>query len=221
MDRNTAHAPFLIACIPTTSARADELAEGQIIADGVYYIQNMYSEYYMQVTDGSTQNNTYVSHMDKNLDDDGDGELYLGTDYDIRYMWKIQYVGNGKYTIYSMNHLKIQLNLANFDWSIEPVAVVSYNTTLNPDGSPGDILWSIMHDENGYVIMQDGDITKTLFAQNINRSVQPTIVAAEYEENIENCHWLFLEPIDSIMFYNSYGCYQKAPSCTILPEETK
>ena len=191
---------------PATTAQANELADGQIIADGIYYIQSVYSSYYMQVTDGSFANNTYVSHMNKNIDSDGDGELYLGTEYDVRYMWNIQYVGNGKYTIYSMNHLQMQLNLATFDWSYEPVAVASYNTsTPTPDGTPGDILWSIMRDENGYVIMQDGDISKTLFAQNINRSVQPTIVAAEYEEEITNCHWNFILPDAQIMFYSSHS----------------
>lgn len=213
---------LLITFIPTSTVKADELADGQIIADGVYYIQNMYSEYYMQVTDGSTQNNAYISHMDKNLDDDGDGELYLGISYDLRYMWKITYVGNGKYTIYSMNQLKMQLNLENFDWSIEPVAVASYNYfTPNPDGTPGDVLWSIMRDDNGYVIMQDGDITKTLFAQNINRSVQPTIVAAEYEENIAHCHWTFIEPTAQILLYSQTGSYLVNPTRVISIGDSK
>lgn len=38
---------LLITCIPTGTVRVDALADGQIIADGVYYIQNVYSEYYM------------------------------------------------------------------------------------------------------------------------------------------------------------------------------
>ena len=212
---------LLIACIPTGSARADELADGQIIADGVYYIQNVYSEYYMQIANDSTSNNAYVCHADKNFEDKN-GKLLYGTDYDLSYMWSIKYVGNGKYTIYSMNQLNMQLNLATFNWSIEPVAVASYNTTSpNPDGTPVDILWSIMCDKNGYIIMQDGDISKTLFAQNINRSVQPTIVASEYDENIEHCHWSFINPTPQVLFYSSSGDYLDNPSRTIIPEETK
>ena len=52
---------LLVACLPTGSAQADELAEGQIIADGVYYFQNIYTGYYMQVADGRTAEDTPVS----------------------------------------------------------------------------------------------------------------------------------------------------------------
>ena len=51
---------FLLTCFPGTSAHADELADGQIIANSIYYIQSVYSNYYMQVTEGLTLDNTYV-----------------------------------------------------------------------------------------------------------------------------------------------------------------
>lgn len=70
----------------------------------MYYIQNVYSEYYMQVADGRTTENTLVSHMDKNLgNEDVDDSYYLSVEFDLRNMWKIQYYGNlvdNSYVVY-------------------------------------------------------------------------------------------------------------------------
>ena len=37
---------LLFTLIPAVSAQANELADGQIIANGIYYIKSVYSEYY-------------------------------------------------------------------------------------------------------------------------------------------------------------------------------
>ena len=43
---------ILLSLVPVFSASASTLAPGQIIPDGIYYIKNKYSNYYMIICEG-------------------------------------------------------------------------------------------------------------------------------------------------------------------------
>ena len=198
---------FSLTCFPFISAAADELEDGQIIADGVYYIQNMYSEYYMQMSGIYSAYTRRVCHMDKNHGDEiVDDPYFLSLEYDVRYMWIVEYLGYGRYKLSPMANLNFELGL---DTSTNSATYV----TLTEPYTYYSRVWSIEADENGYYIYQHGDNSKTIYAPKMDRSANPCLITSNYNENTLNCHWRFIEVDPHLFLYDSNNVFN--PDITI------
>lgn len=180
-----------IAFFPAISVTANNLSNGQILADGIYFIRNAYSDYYMHVFDELPVNdNIPVSHMIKSNAP--------------HYMWKIQYLGNGAYSIHSMQNLNFLLSTTTqYSFFSEPVAVVRYFDTTTGTNNNAEEFWTIEQDSNGYVFKYCGLESETLYAPNINRSAEPYLITSDYDENVLNCHWILESPNSNMVFYGS------------------
>lgn len=213
---------LLLICIPFEPIYAQELDDGQIIENGVYYIQNMYSSYYLQLAEGPVQDGAYVSHMNINPYN-GEGDATIEQ---LKCMWKIYYLGDGVYSVRPLCKLDMGLSVSSDILEEFPIAqVTSIGTTDTLLGVPASSLQTIELDETGYVLQQYGDDSNTLYAPNIGRSVHPYIVSAPYDEEIINCHWSFHKiedaPDQAVLHDTSPSNLYNHVSETLIPGQTK
>ena len=108
--------------------------------------------------------------MDKNLgNEDVDDPYYLSVEFDIRNMWKIQYYGNGLYTLHSMAQLDMAL-------TTQTSGSDTYAVIPNSRHFDRVMFWTIELDKNGYYLQQYGKDSATLYAPNPNRSTHPYLL---------------------------------------------
>ena len=163
------------------------------VADGVYYIQNMNSGHYLNVKNGYIDSETDVIQSSKLS-----GALPITTR--LREMWKIYYIGNGKYTVRPMHKLNMGLDVTsgNVDiWDIstsDSSAVATYGQ------------WSIEWDSTGYVFKNKGESSLTMQVQGASTASGTTVIATTYSSN-SNSRWTLSKitsPPSGVMWYDTY-----------------
>ena len=146
------------------------------IANGVYYIKNLNSNYYLHVKYGGITNLNDVYQCLKYSDS-------TSNNYKIRQMWKTYYLGNGRYSIRSMHKLDIGLDVTGCNVDIFNIGT---SDTLSSVPSYGE--WTISWYSTGYVFKNNGSNSKTMQIENASTSSGATVVASTYSTSV-NCRW--------------------------------
>lgn len=146
------------------------------IPNGVYYIKNLNSYYYLHVKSGGISNYTDVCQYPKYLD-------YESNQYKIRQMWKTYYLGDGRYSIRPMNKLDKGLDVTGTNVDIYDIGS---SDTLSGVESYGE--WTISWYSTGYVLKNAGNNAKTMQVQNASNASEATVVASDYLTSV-NCRW--------------------------------
>ena len=146
------------------------------IANGVYYIKNMNSNYYLHVDSGHIENYTDVYQYIK----------YTSTTSEvhrIRQMWKIYHLGNGRYSIRPMNKLDMGLDVTGNNVDIYNIGATDTLSNIPYYGE-----WSIEWYSTGYVFKNNGSDSQTMQIENASTSSGATVVASAYSTSV-NCRW--------------------------------
>jgi uncharacterized protein (TIGR03034 family) len=146
------------------------------VPDGVYYVKNLNSNYYLHVNAGGINNLTDVIQYSKYSDT-------TTATYRIRQMWKTCYLGNGRYSIRPMNKLDKGLDVTSGNVDIHNIGT---SDTLSSVPSYGE--WTIEWYTTGYVFKNNGDSSKTMQVQDASTAISKTIIASTYSASV-NCRW--------------------------------
>ena len=117
------------------------------LSDGVYYLQNASSKYYMDAKNSGITNRTNVYQQSK----------FAPTENNLKQLWRIHYIADGYYTIRPMHKLNMALSntSGNADlWRI--------GTTETASGTPSASRWTIEYTPQGYVIKNGGSNSTVL-----------------------------------------------------------
>lgn len=146
------------------------------IANGVYHIKNLNSNYYLHVKYGGIANLTDVYQYSKYSDS-------TSNNYKIRQMWKTYYLGNGRYSIRPLNKLDKGLDVTSGN-----VDIYNIGTSDTLDSVPSYGEWTISWYSTGYVFKNNGSDSKTMQIENASTSSGATVVASAYSTSV-NCRW--------------------------------
>ena len=165
------------------------------VPNGVYYISNLNSSYYLNVYNGRIENLTDVYQLSKHSDNATDT-------YKIRQLWKVKYLDNGRYSIRPMNKLDMGLDVTQNN-----VDIYSIGTSDTLSGVPSYGEWTIEWKENGYVFKNNGESAKTMQVKNASTSVGATVIASAYSSS-NNCRWKLTKmtsPPSGVYWYDVVG----------------
>ena len=146
------------------------------IANGVYHIKNLNSNYYLHVKTGQIDNFSDVYQYSKYSDS-------ISNNYKIRQMWKTYYLGNGRYSIRPMNKLDKGLDVTDGN-----VDIYNIGTSDTLDSVPSYGEWTISWYSTGYVFKNNGSDSKTMQIENASTLSGATVVASSYSTSV-NCRW--------------------------------
>ena len=182
------------------------------VPDGVYYIKNLNTDYYLHVESGSISGLPNVSQHEKYAD--GVSDLYR-----IRQMWKIRYLENGIYSIRPMFKLDMGLDVSGNN-----VDVYNIGTTDSLEGVPSFARWTIERSTTGYFLKNNGSAGLTLQGDDISGNFRENVYAGTLT-NETRCRWaleIISTPPAGIVLYNaSTGLPITNPTEFIAPEEVK
>ena len=220
---------ILISLVPVFSASASTLAPGQIIADGIYYIRNLEFDTFLKVIDKEETLNYdmydyiypgfyYTFHEEYNIPSDN-AQTTL-TKMDARFLWKVEYLGNGEYAITSMFKTDFMLTPGH---ELEnergvPLGVMDYRR--DEDASvPIRFRWTIqMEGANRYALQWIGDNGRPFAAEHPNECPLPFVMGDG--PNSGAFEWDFIPAPEQIMFYSSSGMFTENPVYFVAPEQT-
>ena len=135
-----------------------------VIEDGVYYIKNASSGKYLRNNGG----NVIVFAQD------------TSANTKFNQLWKITYVGNGRYAIRPMDDTSEALTIGTSSY----IAVA--DATLSNAALPSSYLWTISRDGSGIYFQQNGASNKTITTQ-VNGTT--TIIYPGTYSSSTACHW--------------------------------
>ena len=163
------------------------------VPNGVYYIKNLNSNYYLTAKYGDINNKTDVIQRMK-------FSTSSSLQNQLSQMWKIYYLGGGRYSIRPMHKLNMGLDVtsSNVDiWNI------GRTDSLSSIPSYGE--WTIERSSEGYVFKNNGLSNLTMQVSGGSVSSGATIVAGSYSTSV-NAQW-GLEEIDTppsgVIIYNT------------------
>lgn len=177
------------------------------VTSGVYYIQNLYSGLYLHVENGGIDNFTDVEqhmHYD-NFEDD------TPTSYRIRQMWKVSYLGSGRYSVRPLSKLDMGL-----DVSTHNVDIYRIGTDDTLSGVPSYAEWTIDWSSIGYVFRNDGDSDYAMHPANASVAPGTTIVTSSYMASTD-----FKWTLDKISNPPSGAYWYDTSSSSIVSTATK
>ena len=221
---------LLIPLMPLSFASATELAPGQIIPDGIYYINNPATNRCLKVTSTADYIQNYRPELPPGetgyhvLHDRVNTDLTLNNAiaYEAPFLWKVHYVGNGRYTISSMYNTTVLLGP-------EPQAQVNGNSMVSGMGNQIVIddqlsnmdTWTItVEKRSGDYVIQNGSSYYDGKALSIVRNAgsgKPFVVMRDYDYQDPDCHWQFIEVSNLMLFYTSKGFAINNPVRDIVP----
>ena len=160
------------------------------IEDGVYYISNKLSNYYLQTKDRKISSFTNVVQALKLQDTEQETSR-------ITQMWRITYLDEGMYTIRPISNVDMCLYA---DWCpsawAEPV-VICPHAEDDYENVPPRAQWTITMEDKGYVIRYRGVDEYTLKAKGDSAMLNADIIVGSYSEGLRNCHWK-LTPVTNV-----------------------
>ena len=149
---------------------------------GVYYISNLRSGHYLHVKDGGITNLTDVCQYTKYASNTPTNER-------IRQMWRISYLGSGRYSVRPLSKPDMGLDVTNGNVDIYHIGI---NDNLS--GVPTYAQWTIDWSSTGYAFKNNGNSSYTMQPKNASILSGETIVASYYMGSTDN-KWA-LEEID-------------------------
>lgn len=147
------------------------------IPNGVYYIKNLNSNYYLHVKSGGISNYTDVYQRMKYNTASISNELL------IQQMWKIYYLGEGRYSVRPMNKLNMGLDVTSYNVDIYDIGETDLLSAVPPYGE-----WVIEWYSTGYVFKNNGSDSKTMQIENASTDTGATVVAQPFTTSV-NCRW--------------------------------
>ncbi len=168
------------------------------ILNGVYYIQNLNSGYYLHVDSGKILNQTPVIQYTKY-------STSVSDDYKVRQMWRIHYLDNGRYSIRPMHKLDMGLDVTSGN-----VDVYNIGTDDTLSGVPSYAEWSIEWSSNGYVFKLTDSDTFVMQVSGASTGLSSTIVATSYPSNSNSYKWSLeriTSPPSGIILYDTTTGY--------------
>ena len=185
-------------------------------SDGVYYLQNVASNYWL---DGGGAN-----IAPENLTNVRQSSRYTSTTNVNRLaqMWKIKYLGSGKYSIRPMHKQNLALSVigTNNDVSLQDIG-----TTDTSSGVPDSAKWRIFYNQTGYVFQCDGNTGKTLYPSGGSAAANTEIVVSSYSTPNTAFRW-YMNPISSIteqilIYDKKTGDCGGSPTVHVKPNENR
>lgn len=146
------------------------------IANGVYYIKNMNSGFWLNATNGAIENMSDVCQRSQYSSS-------TATTSKIHQMWKILYLGKGRYSIRPMHKLNMGLDVTNGN-----VDIFNIGTKDTEAQIPGYAEWGIEWSSTGYVFKNDRSANKTMQIKNSSKVNGATVISAP-DTNTANCRW--------------------------------
>ena len=171
-----------VATITATSPDAVKPAICRVyvtIADGVYYIRNNYSQYYLGVENAGITGLNNVELQEKVITDGVDS---------LCQMWKITYLSDGKYVIRPMHKLDKALDKTNQNADIYYIGNQNSLTAV-----PSAARWTVEWVINGYVLKTDGNTSHSLRVENTSSAVGANVCVANYLAISECYRWGLLK----------------------------
>ena len=182
------------------------------VLNGVYYIKNLNSNYYLHTQDGKILNQTPVIQYTKYASS-------ASNDYKVRQMWRIHYLDNGRYSIRPMHKLNMGLDVTGGN-----VDIYNINTDDTLSGVPSYAEWSIEWDSSGYVFKLTDSDSFVMQVANASTSLSSTIVASSYPTNTNAYKWsierISIAPSGVILYNTTTGSMISGATKYIAPEET-
>ena len=219
---------LIFSLVPVFSASASVLEDGQSLPDGIYFIRNWRFNDYLKVIDKEESEDydmdgNYISALPFVFHEDyeppyGNTETTL-TKMDSRFLWKVEYIGDGQYAITSMFMTNFMLTPGH---EIEgddgvPLCVMSHHKDKN-GYIPIRFRWEIRANERGYVIQWYGQSDGILAAEEPSGSSLPYVMG-DSPNSGSAIEWEFIEAPEQILFYNASGAFEQNPVRYIAPEQ--
>ena len=130
------------------------------VADGVYYIKNNNSGYYLSVKDSAISNSSDATQESKRTASPGR----------FSQLWKITYLSDGKYSIRPMHRLNMGLDVAGTTvdiWNATEIDSIS--------DVPSYCQWTITYSTSGYIFRQGGLTSRAMAPSGLSTAVNATI----------------------------------------------
>lgn len=146
------------------------------VAGGVYYIQNLLSGYYLHVEEKiDTLPNVYQYFRYADT---------VNVNYRIAQMWKIRYLGEGRYSIRPMHKLDMALDVTGTNVDVYQVGTGDTLANLSYY-----VEWTIERDANGYVFKNDGMDSNVLQVENASTTFGANVVVGTTSASDLNSKW--------------------------------
>lgn len=158
------------------------------VANGVYYITNLNSNYCLHVSQGGIANYTDVYQYNKSSE--------TSSTYVLRQMWKVCYLGEGRYSVRPMNKLNMGLDVTGNN-----VDIFSIGETDSLSSVPSYGQWTIEWYSTGYIFKNKGNSNYTMQVENASTVSGTTVIANSYNTSL-NCRWAL-----SFITYPPSGAY--------------
>ena len=181
------------------------------IDDGVYYIKNNNSGYYLSVKDSAISNGSDATQESKRT----------ASPTRFSQLWKITYLSNGKYSIRPMHRLNMGLDVSG-----TTVDIWSATEVDNISSVPSYCQWTITYSSSGYVFRQGGSTSATMVPSGLSAAVNTTISVGT-PSTLTSAYIWTLENVTSsiknyIIFYDAINKELTLdPVRYITPRETK
>ena len=163
-----------------------------VIPEGVYYIQNASTEYYL---DGGGLNIT-----PGNLTNVKVKSLASIANEKLPQMWKVKHLSGGLYSIRPMHKLDMGLSAPSSD-----VRLTEIGTTDSLSGIATNSRWKIYYSGSGYVLQCEGSAARTLAPFSNVTIVDALVSALAYSSTTAVQHWTFTRidsPPSGVLFYD-------------------
>ena len=175
------------------------------IPDGVYYFKNMYSNTYLNSKDGKIIDGTDVNLRVKYNND-------ASTVSKLRQMWKIFYLGSGKYSFRPMHKLNMGMIYSSGNACISDIGT---NDTLSGVADIGE--WTIDRDLQSGLIIKNKGLDVRILQYGTSSGLATTKIGVP--NNNSKDYWseeLISNVPSGIVFYDiSTGIYVSSPVKTI------
>ena len=145
------------------------------IADGVYYIKNVASEYYLDAGGADLSSTTNIRQYI---------QVESATNK-LAQMWKIHHLGSGLYSVRPMHKQDMGLHISSGD-----VDICSIGTTDTISGVTNDARWYIASSNEGYVFQCQGATSNTLAPKDNSLLTNAQIVPTVYSDSNSSQCWL-------------------------------
>ena len=146
------------------------------IADGVYRLKNLGSQYYLDACGANISQENLTNIRQRT-------SISAGNDR-LAQMWKIKYLGGGYYSIRPMHKLDMGLNADTSD-----VNLIEIGTSDLVSGVTTNARWTITFNTNGYVLKRGGLNARTLAPYANVTTANSMIVAATYSASVAAQRW--------------------------------
>jgi len=183
------------------------------IPTGIYYVKNYQSNYYLNVFQGRASNNTNVEQYGKYADSVSGATR-------TRQMWRINYLGNGVYSIRPLNKLDMGLYT-----NVNNVVIYNIGTTDTFSGVPYSMQWTIEWYSTGYIFRNDGHESLTMQVANSSTTSGANVIVGNYSDSLTCARWTLetvsSPPTGTFLYNTATGTAVSSSQEYVAPNETR